>query len=81
MSWIGKMPKKFSLKYFLLILVISAGAFVVSTFLHNAISGLFDVEEPFFFIIAAFLAPVGFLVGAVGSIILYIKKVRTAKQS
>ena len=79
MSWFGKMPEKFSLKYFLLIVGISAGIFVVSVLLHNVISGLFDVEEPFFFVIAVFLAPAGVLVGAVGSIVVYIKNVRTVK--
>ncbi len=68
------------LKKFLLMMGISAGAFVVSVILHNAISGWFGVEEPVFFIIAVFLCPLGFLVGAVGSIVLAIKKFRLGKK-
>ncbi len=68
-------------KKFLLIMGISAGAFIVSVFLHNAISALFDIEEPVFFIMAIFVCPIGFLVGAVGSIVLTIKKSRIAKKS
>ncbi|MFC1511213.1 hypothetical protein ACFL5U_02360 [Candidatus Margulisiibacteriota bacterium] len=40
--------------------------FLVSVLLHNLIYGLFGVEEAFFFIIAVFVCPVGFLVGVVG---------------
>ncbi len=73
------MLKRFSLKKFLLIMGISAGAFIVSVFLHNAIYGLFGVEEPVFFIIAVFLCPAAFLVGTVGSIVLAIKRRSMAK--
>jgi len=73
------MLKRFSLKKFLLLMGISAGAFVVSVLLHNAIYGLFGIEEPVFFCIAVFLCPAAFLVGAVGSIVLAIKKLRMAK--
>ncbi len=67
----------------------SAAGFFVSMLLHNAIYGLFihffgaDFwdriglgDEPFFFIMAIFVCPIGFLVGAVGSIVLAIKKFR-----
>ena len=80
------------LKRFLLLTGISAGAFIVSVLLHNAIYGLFIEwfgadfwdriglgDEPFFFIIAVILCPIAFLVGAVGSIVFAIKKFRTAK--
>ena len=67
------------LKKFLLITGISAGAFVVSVLLHNGISALFDIEEPVFFCIAVFVCPIGFLVGAVGSVVLAIKRLRTVK--
>ncbi len=67
------------LKKFLLTMGISAGVFVVSVLAHNAISAWLGVEEPVFFIIAVFLCPVAFLVGAVGSIVLAIKGYRTAK--
>jgi len=62
------MPKKFSAKHFLLVLWISAGTFVVSVIAHNAIYGLFGIEEAVFFCIAIFLVPAGFIVGVVGRI-------------
>lgn len=81
------MPQKF-----LLLTGASAAGFLVFAFLHNAFYGLFihffgtDFwdriglgDEPFFFIMAIFVCPIGFLVGAVGSIVLGIKKSRMAK--
>jgi len=78
---------------FLILTGASSAGILVSVLLHNAIYGLFvhffgtDFwhriglgDEPVFFIIAVFLCPVAFLVGAVGSIVLAIKKVRAAKQ-
>jgi len=67
------------LKRFLLTMGISAGVFVVSVLAHNAISGWFGIEEPVFFFIAIILAPAAFLVGAVGSIVVIIKRLRMAK--
>ena len=67
------MLKRFSLKKFLLMMGISAGVFIVSILLHNAIYGLFGIEEAVFFCIAVFLCPVAFLVGAAGSIVFTIK--------
>ena len=67
------------LKKFLLVMGISAGVFVVSVLAHNAINAWFDIEEAVFFSIAVFLAPAAFLVGAVGSIVLAIKKGRRVK--
>ncbi len=62
-----------------------------SILLHNAIYGLFIYffgaefwnggDEPFFFIMAIFVCPLGFLVGAVGSIVLAIRRRRMAKKS
>ena len=79
------------LKAFLILTGASAAGFVLSILLHNAIYGLFIYwfggdfwdriglkEEPFFFIIAIFVCPTGFLVGAVGSIILAMRKRSTA---
>ena len=60
------------LKTFLLIAGISVGAFIISVFLHNALSGLFGVEEPVFFCIAVFVAPVALAVGIIGSLVLFI---------
>jgi len=61
------------LKTFLLVTGISLGAFIISIFLHNAISGLFDIEEPVFFVIAVFISPLAFAVGLIGSLVIFIK--------
>jgi len=75
------------LKTFLLLTGASAAGIIVSVFLHNAIYGLFILwfgadfwkrfgsggDEPFFFIMAVFVCPIAFLVGAVGSVVLAIK--------
>jgi len=60
------------LKKFLLIAGISVGTFIISVFLHNALSGLFGVEEPVFFCIAVFVAPLALAVGLIGSLVLFI---------
>ena len=84
-----------ALKKFLILTGASAIGIPVSIFLHNAIYGLFIYwfgadfwdrigpggDEPFFFIMAIFVCPIGFLVGTVGSIVLAIKKSRMAKKS
>ena len=83
-----------ALKKFFILTGASAAGFFVSFLLHNAIYGLFihffgvDFwdriglgDEPFFFIIAIFVCPIGFLVGAVCSIVLTLKKFRRTKQS
>jgi len=79
------------LKKFLLLTGASAAGFFVFVFLHNAIYGLFihffgadfwnGGDEPVFFIMAIVVCPLGFLVGAVGSIVLAIKKLRMARKS
>jgi hypothetical protein len=61
------------LKIFLLVAGISVGVFIISIFLHNAISGLFKIEEPVFFAIAVFIAPLGLTVGLVGSLVIFIR--------
>ena len=74
------------LQKFLLLTGASAVGFLVSILLHNAIYGLFIYffganfwdrislgDEPVFFIIAIIICPIGFLVGAAGSIVLAIK--------
>ena len=79
------------LKKFLILTGASAIGIPVSIFLHNAVYGLFihffgadfwdriDLgDEPFFFIMAIFVCPLGFLVGAVGSIVLAIKRRKMA---
>ncbi|MFC2047367.1 hypothetical protein ACFLTK_03740 [Chloroflexota bacterium] len=69
------------LKKFLLLTGASAMGIPVSIFLHNVIYGIVyikmlnmpDLDEPFFFIMAVFVCPLGFLVGVVGTIVLTIK--------
>jgi len=83
---VGGMLKKF----FILTGASSAG-FFVSFLLHNAVYGLLIYwfgadfwkggDEPFFFIMAVFVCPLGFLVGTVGSIVLAIKRSRMVKTS
>jgi len=73
-----------TLKKFLLLTGASATGIFVFVLLHNAIYGLFILcfgadfwnggDEPFFFIMAIFVCPIGFLVGAVGSIVLRHKE-------
>ena len=81
---VGGMPKKF-----LLLTGASAVGFLLFVLLHNAVYGLFihffgadfwnGGDEPVFFVIAIFVCPLGFLVGAVGSIVLAIRQHRMAK--
>jgi hypothetical protein len=73
------------LKAFFLLTGASAAGFFVSFLLHNAVYGLFVYffgegfwggtggDEPFFFILALIVCPLGFLVGAIGSILFRIK--------
>ena len=84
---VGGMRKKF-----LILTGASAAGVFVSIFLHNAIYGLFihffgaDFwdriglgDEPVFFFMAILVCPIGFLVGAVGSIVLAIRRYRMAR--
>ena len=87
---VGGMPKKF-----LILTGASAVGLPVFVLLHNAIYGLFihffgadfwdriglGGDEPFFFIMAIIVCPIGFLVGAVGSIVLAIKHKRIEQSS
>ena len=76
-----------ALKWFLILTGASAGGFFVSILLHNLVYGIFIYffgsdfwnkvglgDEPFFFFIAIFVCPIGFLIGVVGSIVLFVKK-------
>jgi hypothetical protein len=65
------------LKTFLIIAGTALGTFIVSVFLHNALSSLFGVEEPVFFCIAVFVAPLALAVGLVGSLVLFIMGLAT----
>ncbi len=69
------------LKKFLLLTGSSAVGLPVFVLLHNVVSDLFNIEEPVFFIIATMVCPIGFLVGAVGSIVLAIKNKRAKYSS
>jgi uncharacterized membrane protein YczE len=78
---IGGLTRKF-----LILTGAAATGIPISAILHNVIYGLFIYffgegfwersglgDEPFFFIIAVIVCPIGFLVGVVGSVVLYIK--------
>jgi len=75
------------LKKFLLLTGISASGFFLSVFLHNAFYALgiivshitvlrylMEFLSAGFFIIAIFACPLGFLIGVIGTIVLFIKK-------
>ncbi len=82
-------------KKFLILTGASAVGVPVFVLLHNAIYGLFihffgadfweriglGGDEPVFFILAIFVCPIGFLVGAVGTIVLTIKSKRAKYSS
>jgi len=61
------------LKVFLMTAGISVAVFILGVFLHNALSGLFGMEEPVFFFISVFLAPLGLAVGLIGSLVIFIQ--------
>jgi len=65
------------LKGFLLLTGASPVGMAVFGILHNVVSALFNTEEPVFFITALIVCPIGFLVGAVGTIVVAIKKKAT----
>jgi hypothetical protein len=72
------------LQKFFLLTGASAIGIPVSILLHNAVYGLFIYffgdgfwnggDEPFFFILGLIVCPLGFLVGAIGSIVLRFRK-------
>lgn len=62
-----------TLKTFLALAGISLAVFILGVFLHNALSGLFRIEEPVFFVIATIIAPLSFAVGLIGSLVFSIK--------
>jgi putative Ca2+/H+ antiporter (TMEM165/GDT1 family) len=61
------------LKKFLLLTGASAVGLPVFAVLHNVVSALFNTEEAVFFTIATLVCPLGFLVGAIGTIVLASK--------
>ncbi len=76
------------LKKFLILTGVSVAGFFVSVLLHNFIYGLFihffgkdfwnrigtGGDEPVFFILAIVVCPIGFLIGTIGSAVLFTKK-------
>ena len=75
------------LKRFLLTVGASAAGIPISAVLHNVIYGLFInffganfwdrvglSDEPVFFFLAIFICPLAFLVGAIGSIVLTVRR-------
>ncbi len=69
-----------TLKKFLILSGSSAIGVSVGVLLHNLVSGVIGGEEPFFFILAVFVCPVAFLVGAVGSIVLMVRRKKQGSQ-
>jgi len=75
-------------KKFLMLTGASSAGFFVGVLLHNLVYGLFILlfgadfwdkvgpggDEPFFFLFAIVVCPLGFLIGAGGSIMLFIKE-------
>ena len=61
------------IKIFLIVAAASLAVFILSAFLHNIVSGLLGTEEPVFFFIAIILAPLGFAVGLIGSLVIFVK--------
>jgi len=61
------------IKVFLILAAASLAVFILSAFLHNALSGIFKIEEPVFFTIAVILAPLGLAVGLIGSLVIFLK--------
>ena len=83
----GKKRKKTSLKTYLLLMLISVIIVFAGTILHNLfyalailtkevfiLTKLMDLLEVAFFIAATIMAPLGFLIGLVGSILSFFKK-------
>lgn len=81
------LTRRWDVKKFLILLGASIAVFFLSTLLYNLVYGLLlrwfgadfwnrlsTGDEFFFFSIAVFICPVGFVIGVFGSIILAIKK-------
>ncbi len=80
------------LRKFYILAGASSVGFFVSILLHYVVYGLFlqwfgvdfwggvaPPDEPFFFIMAIFVCPAGFLVGAVGSIVVIIRRFKLSR--
>jgi hypothetical protein len=62
-----------ALRFFFLLTGSSATGFAVFVLLHNFVSGVFNIEEPVFFVLATIICPLGFLAGVIGTIVLSIR--------
>lgn len=82
-----KKKVKGKLKKFLILTGVSSAGFIISVLLHNFIYGLFIYlfgadfwdkiglkDEPIFFFLAIIVCPIGFFIGVVGSLVLFIRK-------
>jgi len=69
----AKIKMRVALKNFLLMTEASLVGFPVFVLLHNAVSGLLDMEEAVFLILAVPVCPLGFLIGIVGTITILVK--------
>ena len=58
---------------FLLITGATSVGLPVFAVLHNVVSYFFDIEEPVFFVLATIICPLGFIFGAIGTIVLMIR--------
>lgn len=56
----------------------AVAAFVVGVVLHNVVSALLGVEEPVFFLIAVVVAPAAFIVAAVGTVVILVRRLFAA---
>ena len=92
LSYSIKLKERGIHRKFLLLTGASALGFFVFVFLHNAFYALAVVSEniivlkyffeflhAMFFIVAVIVCPLGFLVGAIGSIVLFIKEKKPSK--
>jgi len=88
------MKEKEMLKKFLLLTGASSAGFFVFVLLHNFFYGLgvitsnitilkylMEILHIAFFVIAVFICPIGFLVGVIGSLVLFTKKSKNKKQN
>ena len=67
------------LKIFLIVAGSSVAVFILSVFLHNMISEFFEIEEPVFFVIATIIAPLGFVIGLIGSLVIFFMEIVTQR--
>ncbi len=62
------------LRAFLLLAEASFLGIIVFAVLHNVVSGMINVEEPVFFVLALLVCPLGLLTGIIGSAVLAVRE-------